>query len=435
MKRRTWKCFAVVPAVALGLSLAGQARAEGPLTIAEAVRLALAKNERAKIADYQVDVADAAVQRARTAFFPTLVTGATDSLRPDEPTRPGTEPPPNDVLNWTTTLSQPILNASAWPLYRQAQRLLDAQRASSEDAKRVLAFDAASAYFSALSQEENLAAAQHRFDSAKANLADTQARVEAQLSSSNDATRAQVDLASAAQQLETTRGAVQRTYLSLSFVIDAPVQGPLTPPSTTLQAAEVPIGNVEQLVTVGEKKRLDLIAAKHSARAADLFASEPLLRLIPTIGASAQLTGTTNSTTGRWNDEQVSATATWTIFDAGVRYADKHSRDAQASIAVLQVDTLIRSIANDVRTAAALLTASQAALQAAQQAVTAAQQSVDETTILYRQGLAKAIELVDANDSRFSAETGYATAEFSVAEAYLALREAMGLDPLGTVLQ
>ncbi|MGH7280451.1 MAG: TolC family protein, partial [Polyangiaceae bacterium] len=126
---------------------------------------------------------------------------------------------------------------------------------------------------------------------------------------------------------------------------------------------------------------------------------------------------------------------TWTVFDAGVRYADKHSRDAQLDISTLQVDTLIRSIASDVRTAAALLTASQAALQSALQAVTAAKQNVDETTILYKQGLAKAIELVDANDSRFAAETGYASAEFSVAEAYLALREAMGLEPLGTVLQ
>ncbi len=54
--------------------------------------------------------------------------------------------------------------------------------------------------------------------------------------------------------------------------------------------------------------------------------------------------------------------------------------------------------------------------------VTASRQSVDETAILYKQGLAKAIELVDANDSRFEAETSYAAAQFAVAEAYLALR-------------
>ena len=69
------------------------------------------------------------------------------------------------------------------------------------------------------------------------------------------------------------------------------------------------------------------------------------------------------------------------------------------------------------------------------QARDAARQNVDETAILYRQGLAKAIELVDANDSRFTAEVNYAVAQYSMAEAYLNLRQAMGLDPLGTELK
>ena len=64
-----------------------------------------------------------------------------------------------------------------------------------------------------------------------------------------------------------------------------------------------------------------------------------------------------------------------------------------------------------------------------------ARQNVDETAILYRQGLAKAIELVDANDSRFTAEVNDATAEFAMAQAYLSLRQALGLEPLGTELK
>jgi len=299
-----------------------------------------------------------------------------------------------------------------------------------------LEFDAANAFFTALSQEEALQAAQRRLDLAKANLADTQAQVDAQLASSNDATRASVDLASAQQDVESTIGSVNRAYLALGFLVDEPVQGPLGQPSATLQAAIVPVTNTETLVGVAEQRRLDLIAAKHSARAADLFASEPMLRLIPTVGLAANLTGTTNTDlTGRWNDESVVATATWTVFDAGARYADKHSRDASASIAALQVGTLVRSIANDVRTASALLAASQAALRSAEGGVTSSRQSVDETAILYKQGLAKAIELVDANNSRFLAETSYAAAQFAVAEAYLALRQAMGLEPIGAELR
>jgi outer membrane protein TolC len=123
------------------------------------------------------------------------------------------------------------------------------------------------------------------------------------------------------------------------------------------------------------------------------------------------------------------------LYDAGVRYADRHARDAQASVADLTLRELVRTVDAQVRSAAAALAASQNAFRVADQAVQAARQSVDETQALYKQGLAKAIELVDANDSRFAAEVNYASAEYAMAQAYLGLRQALGLDPLGTELR
>ncbi len=158
---------------------------------------------------------------------------------------------------------------------------------------------------------------------------------------------------------------------------------------------------------------------------------------MPTLGVQGQASGTTNApqTTGRWNDETISATLTWTLYDAGVRYADKHQRDALASIADLNLRLLGRNVGAQVASAVALLVSAQAALSVAEDAVTAARQSADETSILYRQGLAKGIELVDANDKRFAAEVNYATGEYNVAQAYLSLRQALGLGPLGTELK
>ncbi|HEX7602911.1 MAG TPA: TolC family protein, partial [Polyangiaceae bacterium] len=121
--------------------------------------------------------------------------------------------------------------------------------------------------------------------------------------------------------------------------------------------------------------------------------------------------------------------------DAGIRYADRRSRDALATIADLTVGQLSRTVDAEVGSAVVALEASQAALAASEQAMNAARQSADETAILYRQGLAKAIELVDANNQRFLAEVNYSTAEYSTALAYLGLRQALGLDPLGTELQ
>jgi outer membrane protein TolC len=126
---------------------------------------------------------------------------------------------------------------------------------------------------------------------------------------------------------------------------------------------------------------------------------------------------------------------TWTIFDQGARYADKRSRDAQQEIADQNLLLLVRTVDAQVRSAAALLVAAQGAYRAASDGVKFAQQNVDETAILYRQGLATALELVDANDSRFTAESNFASAQFAMAQAYLGLRQALGLDALGTELR
>ncbi len=148
------------------------------------------------------------------------------------------------------------------------------------------------------------------------------------------------------------------------------------------------------------------------------------------------MTETSNpGATGHNTDGTLTGTLTWTLYDAGrVATADKHSRDASADIADLQVVALDRQIKSQVGLAVASLESSQGAFRAAADAVTASRKSVSETATLYRQGLATALELTDANDSRFEAEVGYVSAEFAMALAYLALRQAMGLDPLGTVL-
>jgi outer membrane protein TolC len=401
------------------------------LRLEEAVRLALARNERAQISDLQVTVAEAGVERARAGFLPTVALTGSDTQHFNTAGNAA-----SNIGNSSATINQPIVNAPAWPLYGQAKSLELAQRAQNVDDKRLLAFNAATAFFAVLNADDFLQASQRQLDMAKANLADTQARADAGLTSSNDVTRAKVDIGSAARQVEVDKGALENAIVQLEYTINARVTGQLVPPEATLGAAQQSPGQLNALVQLALDRRPDVLAAKHSASAAHDFAKEPLLRIVPTLGVQGALTGTTNPPpAGHWNDETLAATLTWTLYDAGVRYADKHSRDAQATIADLSLQQLVRNVDAQVRGSVALLVSAQAALLVAKDAMDSARQSVDETAILYRQGLAKAIELVDANDTRFTAEVNYAGAEYAMALAYLNVRQSVGLDPLGTELK
>jgi outer membrane protein TolC len=399
------------------------------MTLQESVHFALTRNERARISDLNVVVAEAAVEKARVAFLPVVTALGNDIQH-------AYAPPNNNIGTASLTVTQNVVNLPAFPLYAQARKLADAQHDQNVDDRRLLEFAAANAYFTVLDAQDVVTAAQRQLDNSKSNLADTQARAESGLTSTNDVTRAQVDTTSAVAEVEKDKGNLDNAFMQLAFALNAPVPSALVPPKETLAAAEQPPGNPDTLVRLALDRRPDLLVAKYQAIAAQDYAAEPLLRIAPVLGVQGQVAGTTfPSGAHPWNDENIQATLTWTIYDAGNRYADKHSRDAQLEIASLNVQNLARNIDAQVRSAVALLVSAQAQFHIADDTVKYARQNVEETAVLYRQGLAKAIELVDASDSRFTAEVAYAAAEFTMAQAYLNLRQALGLGALGTELK
>jgi outer membrane protein TolC len=394
------------------------------ITLEQAIRLALTRNERSRIAELDVVQAEAGVSRARSAFLPTLSASGNDALRWRGD---------HNAATGAITLSQPLIQPTAWPLYAQAKHELSATQAQARDDKRQLAFDAAKAFFDVLLADEVVQAAKRKLETSKADVADTDAQVRAQLVSSNDVTRAKIDLASSEREVAADQGDLDRAYVQLALLLNQRVAGGLEVPQAMLAAGVRPLASADELVSQSLARRPDLFARKDFALAAHDFAREPRMRWLPSFGLTGQFTASSrgNGETDDHTDATLAISASWVLYDAGERYADARSRDAAAAIADLNTDNLIRTIDAEVRTAAVALHSAQLQLVAANDAMLAARKSADETAILYHQQLARAIELLDANDQRFTAEVNYAVAQFSVATAYLAVRQAMGLDPIG----
>src|SRR5579863_7694235 len=106
---RVW--FVAVVAI---ICLAHAAFADGPLTLEQAVQLALAHNERAGIAELNVEVAEGGVDKARVAFLPVLAANGSNQLSPWDKS-------PIDVTKGSLQLTQPLIAPSAFPLYDQAK--------------------------------------------------------------------------------------------------------------------------------------------------------------------------------------------------------------------------------------------------------------------------------------------------------------------------
>lgn len=406
---------------------ARQAEAPGPgIRLEDAIHLALQNNERALKAPLRVQTAEGQLDRARTAFFPTLTAGGSGVWRATED-REGN----NISTSGTVTLSQPILAPSAFPQYSQSSHQLESEKWGATQDKRQLSFDTAKSFLQVLTAERVLEAANRRVDRARQNLEDAEARAGAQLTSTNDATRSRIDLATALSQVAQAQGNMQKTRLQLEFLMGKKIEGTLAAPDRTTASAERYGSTPAATLAAAVDRRPDVRSSHERTEALRASAREPLYRLIPSINAQGQMRILPSPlATEKALDETVTLNLTWTIFDAAARYADRKTRLSQADSQALDEHLLKRSVETDVKIAIVGLRTARESYKIANDALVSAQKNVEETEILYRQGLAKALEVTDANSKRFDAEVNRATAKLQMEQAYLDLRNALGFGPI-----
>jgi len=394
---------------------------DAALTLERAVSLALERNERAAIADTTVEAAEARVSRARSAFFPRVdVTGNWRNEYANQTDR---------TLSTAALLTQPVFDARAFPLFRQARFAREAARFGAGESKRLLGFDAAAVFLTTLSFEQVLLAAERRRDFAQTNLDDVRARFEAGLVSSNDVTRAELELATAVRGVAQAAGNVQASRVELENLLKAEVDGPLAPPTALLDAAAAPPAPD---VPAAQQRRGDIAAERAEVESLRAFADEPRARFLPSVNFAAQTRNINDGPiTSRDNDAFFAFTFNWPVLDAGLRRADRLEREALVRGAELGLEASLRDVERQMQSAAVQLRTEQAALREATAAVRAARKNTEETSILYREGLASALELADATQRLFEAEVAEATATYRMALAYLSLREASGVPAVG----
>jgi outer membrane protein TolC len=415
---------------------AAEKASEGPLTLERAVQLATERNESALAAQQRAEAAGARVARARAFFFPELTATGVYTRRMRESVREvGGEQVTIQARNaFSGTLQARItlFDARGFPLYRAAKLEGQAAELDAVEARRQVGFEAAAAFLATLGNQQVLEASEQRLTFARQSLADAQARAQAGLASTNDVTRAELEVASAEVQLAEARGNAETNRLELGYLLVTPIEGPLAPPEPLLAEATGSLERYLRLARDAEERRPDILSAQLRVQAAEASAREPLARLLPALGASAQYRITNEGgLTGRTGDGFLAVDLTWNLFDGGERYAERRERVALARAAALETRALTRRVDVDVQRAQVALTSAHAALRQSEQAANAARRNAEETVILYRQGLSNALTVADANLRRFEAEVALANQRYAVGVALLDLRAAVGLDPLG----
>jgi len=413
------------------LTLAAPVAAAEPLTLDEALALAAERNETSAVAAARLERAEALRMQAVSALVPTLTLTGAYTRRPREITRTidGDEVTVQaiDALSGQFDARATLFDLRALPLLRAATRGVEAQRLESRELERALAHDVASGFYLTLGAEQLLAAATERVRAAEATLEESRLRVEAGLAGRNDATRTELELASA--RLEETRAAsdARTARLSLGFLIDADLAGrPLVEPDDP----PVPEGGVDEMTGRAVASRADLAALEERARQTRFFASAPRLGILPRFDVRGLYRGTNETgLSGRSEDWNVTVGLTWELFDGGNRSALAAQRDAEADEAELVAARMRRQIGLEIAQAIADLESADAAVEQAAVRLEVAQANAFEVRERYSNGLATALEQTDAAVEQFEAEATLVRQRYSRALTRLALGRGLGLWP------
>lgn len=426
--------------VALGSFLLLPASA-ATLTLEEAISLSLSRNERARAADEETRAAEARVSQARSFLLPDITLSSDYTRRRNEirrsvngvPVLPGSR----DELEGRVTVGQTLFDAQAWPLLAAARSSRDAARHDALDEKRRLAYETAEVYLAVLNSEQVIRAADERLTLARRNLEDARVRFDAQLVGSNDVTRAELEMASAEREAVDARAGASLARLTLGYLLDQDVTDSLVVPTGLMTEAALPLTAREPVTVQAADSRPDVRASRARAAALRAAAREPLMRYVPDLDfvGTAWRTRLNGVESSRADDWTLGLSLTWDVFDGGVREAQRSERAALARAAELNLANLERSVAVDVNAARVTLESRQASLTQAEVAVEAARRNAVEAAELYRRGLVRALEVVDANVQLFATQVERVGAQYNLTLAFLDLRAALGLDPLGTEAQ
>ena len=417
----------------LAASPAVRAQNEG-MTVEQAVALALTHNERVLAADARYAAARARVGRGRAEFFPGASITATYTRRNREVTRVVDNQTyylqRRHALSPLGTVSLDIFDARAISVYSQAKHAREAARYSASEARRGLAFEVTDAFMLCLSADQLLEAALRRQAFANRSLADARARFGAQLVSSNDVTRAQLEVATADRQVTRARGDRETAFLDLGYLIGQDVGTPLHPPEFFGKHVETLLASAEDMIGKAETSRGDVLERRFRTEALKASAREPLTRLLPRLEASGNYRMTNEGgLEDRTRDWWLGGRLEWDLLDGGGWHAERAERKALARAAELEEQALRRSVAVEARSALAELRSATAAVEQARVAAEVAQTNARQTAELYRQGLTRALEVADANVSLFEADVAHVRERYGLTLAVLSLNEALGLDP------
>ena len=421
------------------------AAAAPPLTLGEAMLLALKHNPGLKAAGMTVETAEADLAKARARFLPTVNFRESYNFS-DSPTQVFMSKlnqrvftlqdfqinnlnNPNAFGNFRSglVLNQPLFQAGEAVLgYQQARLGREMAGALVLSSRQQLLFRVTQAYFGLQLAQESLKVVQQARRTAAANLKIAQTRVKAGTAVRADVLSAEVHLAKLTQEEMTAASQVKIAQSALSTVVGLPEVGARHLAPAPKEPAPLP-PELDNLQKTAQERRPDLKRLELAARVAQKEYAKARLNYLPRVHVMAQYDVDQRRLFGSSADSYtVMALLNFNLFNGLADLARVRESRAKQTQALEFKRDLEDRVRHQVTAAILNLKTAQERLKVAQAAVAQAKESLRLIRLRYEAGLTILVDLLTAEDANKNADLSRVTALFDTYLAQAGLELALG---------
>jgi outer membrane protein TolC len=429
----------------LGLVFPVHAEAQTPLTLEQAVEIALEKNPIRRAALAEARAAGAGIGEARADLLP-QVDFRESFTRSNDPvyvfgtklrqrrftqadfdlSRLNSPTPINDFSTRFTATWSVFDSRESWFRLARAERLHEASERQLERTEQELVFRVVDSYFGLLLAFKQQQVAEEAVRTAEANLERSRARLEAGVVVESDVLSAQVFLATREQELIQARSAVGVARVRLNHELGVAAESVFAP-GEVLAERELPLPSLEELESQALEQRPDLQGVKLQEAAQQKSVAMAKAAFGPRVNLIAAWQADNPAFLGNGGSHWLGAVEVEVDLFQGGAKRSRLARERAAEERMVALRALATSAVQlEVRRAYYELEAARKQVEVARTAVTQANESLRIIQNRYESGLATITDLLRAEEDTHRTQSRYWEAVYRWRTSFADLELARG---------
>ncbi len=331
-----------------------------------------------------------------------------------------------EQLDFVLAATVPLIVPWGYPALSAARRTEDAGRANFDVTDAQVLYSTAQAYYACAGADELVEARRHAVVVAQKALDNARARLEAGVVTRVEVQRAELQLVRAQQALLESQDTQVQTYRALGTIMN------MHEPVRVIAAESAPPepAPVETLTSQALQLRPEFTALYRTIDANRLTVDSNWWRWAPSVSAFGNVRAFNYAGfSGDQYSWAVGLQLDWTLYDGGIRDAQRKLAAAQRDENEARLDQLKDQVRDDVYNAERALGTKRRALDAARRSVQLSQQTLDLVQVQHDAGTATQLDLLQAQDNLVAAEVALAQARFDLSLGGLQLDRLSGTFP------